>query len=137
MLVKDVMSTKLFFLHENLKISIDDILRLEKIRNIPVVDSDYKLVGLVTYRELIKALAKKVDKVTVKDFMIEGDDVRAVNPETPLKGVIDIMIVNRFGCLPVVDENRKLVGIVTEIDLLKTLYELSSLPDEFYKPGTS
>ena len=68
MLVKDVMSTKLFFLHEDLKISIDDILRLEKIRNIPVVDSDYKLVGLVTYRELIKALAKKVDRVTVKDL---------------------------------------------------------------------
>lgn len=133
MLAKDVMSTKLFFLWEDLKISVDDILRLEKIRNIPVINSDYRLVGLVTYRELIKALAKKVDKISVKDFMIKDDEVRAVSPQTPLKGIIDIMIVNRFGCLPVVDENRKLLGIVTEIDLLKTLYDMSTLPDNFYK----
>ena len=130
MLVKDIMSEKLFCFKENQIISISDILKLEKIRNIPVVNEERKLVGLITHRELISALAKKLNNIPVRDIMIKG--VKAVEPETPLKGAIDVMIVNKFGCLPVVDNTRKLIGIITEVDLLKTLYDQTSMPAGFY-----
>ncbi len=112
-------------------ISVSDILELEKIRNIPVVDENQKLVGLITYRELIRALTKKLDSIPVQDIMVK--EVKAVGPDTPLKGAIDVMIVNKFGCLPVVDNNRKLIGIITEIDLLKTLYDQTTMPSGFYE----
>ena len=130
MLVKDIMSERLFCFKENQVISISDILKLEKIRNIPVVNEERKLVGLITHRELISALAKKLNNIPVRDIMIKG--VKAVEPETPLKGAIEVMIVNKFGCLPVVDNTRKLIGIITEVDLLKTLYDQISMPAGFY-----
>ncbi|MBI3590052.1 MAG: CBS domain-containing protein [Candidatus Melainabacteria bacterium] len=124
------MSKKLFYFAENQVITIADILKLEKIRNIPVVDKEHKLVGLVTYKEIIGALVKKLDKVQVKDIMVR--EVKAVEPETPLKGAIDMMIINRFSCLPVVSPHRRLIGIITEVDLLKTLYDQTAMPSGFY-----
>ena len=128
--VKDIMNKDLFYFTEDQVISISDILNLEKIRNIPVINKDYKLVGLITHRELIGALAKRVKDVPIKNIMIK--EVKAVEPETPLKGAIEIMIVNKFGCLPIVDQRRRLIGIITEIDLLKTLYDQIGMPGGFY-----
>ena len=58
--------------------------------------------------------------------------VISVEPTTPLIGALEVMIVNKYGCLPVVDSNRKLLGIISEIDMLKLLYKNSKLPDDWY-----
>lgn len=129
MLVRDVMRTELFFFEEDQMISISDILGLEKVRNIPVIDKNKKLVGLITHRELMKALSKKSENIAVKDYMVT--EVIAVGPDIPLKGAIDIMIINKFGCLPVVNEDRKLIGMLTETDLLQLLFKMVKLPDYF------
>ncbi len=127
MYVKDVMSNKVHYFKEDQTISIIDILDMDKIRNIAVVNSEFKLVGLVTYRELLVALASRVGNIKVKDIMIE--EVTTVAPHTPLKGAIDIMIANRYGCLPVVDNERNLTGILTEKELLQELFDMVELPD--------
>ena len=123
MRVKDIMNTKITYLKEEQLLSVKDILSLENIRNIPVIDNNFKLTGLITYRELIQALTKKTDSVKVRDIMLS--DVKTVTPDTPLKGALEIMILNKFGCLPVVDSHRRLMGIITEIDLIKNLLTLS------------
>ena len=46
-----------------------------------------------------------------------------MDPATPLKHVAEILIDRKFGALPVI-ENNLLVGIITEIDLLRALYEM-------------
>ena len=131
MIIKDVMKTDLFVLEEEARLKdAADMMKLERIRHIPVVDKNFKLVGLVTHRSLLSVLAKRKENFLIKDIMTK--DVKAVEPETPLKGAIDVMIVNKFGCLPVVDNTRKLIGIVTEIDLLKTLCEMTPMPEGFY-----
>lgn len=131
MRIKDIMNTYLFALKENDSLSdASDVMKLEKIRHIPIVDDDYKLIGLVTHKDLIRAIAKKHSPILIREIMRKN--VKAVEPETPLKGAIEVMILNKFGCLPVVDNDRKLIGIVTEIDLLKFLYETLKLPDDFY-----
>lgn len=129
MLVKDVMKTESFFFEEDQVISISDILGLEKVRNIPVIDKNKKLVGIITHRELMKALSKKSENISVKDYMVT--EVIAVGPDIPLKGAIDIMIINKFGCLPVVSSDRRLLGILTETDLLQLLFKMVKLPDYF------
>ncbi len=131
MRIKDIMKTDLFVLEEEARLKdAADMMKLERIRHIPVVDKNFKLVGLVTHRGLLSVLARRKENFLIKDIMIK--DVKAVEPETPLKGAIEVMIVNKFGCLPVIDNTRKLIGIVTEIDLLKTLYDITPMPEDFY-----
>ena len=132
MRIKDIMNLEPFILYEEDSISnASEFMKKEKIRNFPVVDKNSTLIGLITLREIITALSNDKKKTTVKDVMIK--EVTAVEPDTPLKGAIEIMLINKFGCLPVVNKERKLIGIVTETDLLKTLYDVSTLPVDFYK----
>jgi len=132
MRAKDVMNTEIFVLHET-----DDILQAsnfmkkERIRNLPVVDERNKLIGLVTLREIVDALANGKKNITIGDIMIR--EVKAIGPDTPLKGAIEVMIINKFGSMPVVDSNRKLLGMISELDLLKKLYSMSDMPDDFYR----
>ena len=119
MRVKDIMNTKIMYLTVDRELSLSDILNLEDARNIPVVNHDLTLAGLITYRELVKALVNNSNTVHVKDIMLPH--VTWVTPETPLKGAIEVMVLNKFSCLPVVDPNKKLMGVVTDIDLLKRL----------------
>ena len=125
------MNLEPFILYEEDNIlNASEFMKKEKIRNFPVVDKNDRLIGLVTLREIITALSGEKKKTIVKDVMVK--EVIAVEPDTPLKGAIEVMLVNKFGCLPVVDKERKLIGIVTETDLLKTLYDVSTLPADFY-----
>jgi CBS domain-containing protein len=48
-------------------------------------------------------------------------DPIAVGPDTTIAEAARILIKARFGCLPVVDENRNVIGIVTEHDFMKVL----------------
>lgn len=131
MYIQDIMNTYLFTLSEDDTISdASDVMKLEKIRHIPIVDKDYKLIGLVTHRDLIGALAKRLENFPIKDIMKKK--VITVGPHTPLKGAIEVMIINKIGCLPVVHGEGKLIGIVTEIDLLKVLYDTVKIPSDFY-----
>ena len=131
MYVKDMMTTDLFVVNESDKVeSASTILNFRNVRHVPVVNNDNKLVGLITPRELFGGLIKEPNGFLAKDVM--KTEVITVQPGTPLIGALDVMIVNKFGCLPVVDNNRKLVGIISEIVLLKLLYKESKLPDDWY-----
>lgn len=132
MRVKDVMNSEPFILQEEETIlSASKLMKKEKVRNLPVVDEENKLTGLITLREIIETVFTNPSKILVKDAMIK--QVTAVQLDTPLKGAIEVMLVNKFGCLPVIDNEKKLLGIVTESDLLKKLYEVTEMPEDFFK----
>lgn len=58
----------------------------------------------------------KKEKILVKDIMIK--DVIAVFPETTLLKASAIMTKNGYNGLPVVNKDQKVIGIITEYDLL-------------------
>ena len=91
----------------------------EKIRHIPIEDNNHHLVGLVTYRQLIRFLAGRPQKdlqlTPVSDIMLQN--VETVTPETGTIDAIHKMRSQHISCLPVIKEDR-LVGIVTETDFL-------------------
>jgi CBS domain-containing protein len=100
---------------------VDDLLKQNHIRHVPVVDGR-KLVGLVSHRDLIRALARQAagrpsEPVMVKDVMAR--EVDTVQPQASALEVIDRLLDKRYGCLPVVDGQGALVGIITESDLLR------------------
>lgn len=130
MIVKDIMNLKSPVLHEEDTIlNASKFMKEERIRNLPVVNVENKLVGLITLREIIETVFSNPEKILVKDSMIKI--IATVSPEASLKSAIEVMMVNKYGCLPVIDKEHKLVGMVSEADLLSKLYELSDLPSDF------
>jgi CBS domain-containing membrane protein len=127
--VRDVMTADVTTLKRNDKLTLaDDIMRLGRIRHLPVVDDDDQLlVGIVSQRDLFRdALAhalgygrhaqrKILDTLSVKEVMTS--DVTTTSPDTSLIEAARILTERKIGCLPVV-ENRRLVGILTEGDFV-------------------
>ncbi|MGQ9494657.1 MAG: CBS domain-containing protein [Thermoanaerobaculaceae bacterium] len=98
-----------------------------RIRHLPVVRGK-KLVGLVTHRDLLAASfsvfaevsereeRRLFSQIPVKELM---HDAVTAPPDMPVRDAAQILLENKFGCLPVVAEDKELVGIVTEADFLK------------------
>ncbi|MCA9669499.1 MAG: CBS domain-containing protein [Myxococcales bacterium] len=104
-----------------------ELMEMERIRHLPVVDGK-RLIGLVTYRDLLAAHRQRVDGLIAEldepiDLAIPVSRVMrrqlwTVNPQTPALEGARIMSDHDFGCLPVIDDGD-LVGIVTEADYLE------------------
>ncbi len=95
-------------------------------RQIPVENDQHQLVGLVSYRSLIRYLAKRNQKkedplVAVKDIM--NPDPITIAPETKTLEVIRIMKTEGVACLPVVRAGQ-LLGLVTELNFMGVAAEL-------------
>jgi len=95
----------------------ENIFHLGRLRHLPVV-SGKKLVGLVSHRDYLRALARYGEQrgriQAAGDVMTKR--LTTVKPETPLRKALGLMMRNKFGCLPVVDGKGALVGILTETD---------------------
>jgi CBS domain-containing protein len=97
-------------------------------RHLPVVENDI-LVGIITDRDVRLAVNSPVvdAKVAlVRESVLDGvrvdecmtPDPQCVSSNTPLHEVADLLSLNKFGAMPVVDEG-KLVGMISYIDFLK------------------
>ncbi len=127
--VADVMTRDLVTVDRNDKLATaDDVMRLGRIRHLPVVDEEGALAGIVTQRDLfhsgiLKALgygtharARALDLLVVKEAMTS--EPVTTSPETPLAEAAQVMLDKKIGCLPVVSQG-KLVGLLTEADFVR------------------
>jgi len=105
----------------------EDIMVLGEIRHLPVVHGD-RLVGIVTQRDILRAsLSSLIEHrpedrsafrrgVSVAEMMTSP--VITVTPDVTVNEAAEIMAERKIGCLPVVEERDRLVGLVTETDIL-------------------
>jgi len=128
-LVRDLMTTDVVTVGRNEKLLIaDDVMRLGRIRHLPVVDDDGALAGIVSQRDLLhngllKALGygthtqrEALDMVVVKEAM--KTEIETVAPDAPLIDAARRMLELKIGCLIVVEAGR-IAGILTESDFVK------------------
>lgn len=104
----------------------DELMAENNIRQIPVVNRR-ELVGIVTDRDIRSFLSdalrtdpeerEKALKTPVRDIMTSGPVF--VSPDDDLQDAIEILIEQKFGAVPVVDEAEGLVGIVSYVDMLR------------------
>ena len=130
MVVEEIMSRNPFAVQVTESLGkVMGMLREADIRHLPVLEGD-TLVGIVSDRDVrsyeLPALlelddpsrARTLLKTPIGDIM--SSDVVSVNPETDVGELIDLMIEQKIGAVPVVDlESTELVGIVSYIDALR------------------
>jgi acetoin utilization protein AcuB len=107
------------------------ITRAQRIRHLPVLE-DGRLVGLVTDRDLRLAMppiwaADQAELTTALNQRrmreVMTTDIVTVQSDTPVEEAAKLLYTHRIGCVPIVDDG-KLVGILTETDLLRAFCEL-------------
>jgi CBS domain-containing protein len=131
--VGDVMTRDLVTVNQNDKlVSADDVMRLGRVRHLPVVDDDGALAGIVSQRDLfhgglLRALgygtharSQALGLLWVKDAM--HNEVVTTTADTALRDAARVMLERKLGCLVVVDAG-KIVGILTEADFVKQALE--------------
>ncbi|UCD85591.1 MAG: CBS domain-containing protein [Deltaproteobacteria bacterium] len=109
------------------------LLKDNKIRHLPVVEKD-RIVGIVTDRDIRHFIIPRKDPKTkgkfnfqLKDLKVEDvmtSDPITVTPDTRIEQVARLMLEHKIGGIPVVDQKRRLVGIVTEEDTMRVFVEL-------------
>ena len=134
MAVKDFMTRKVVYISPDTTIAhAADIMRDQKLHRLPVIEND-KLVGLVTEGTIAEASPSKatslsiyemnylLNKTKVKDVMIH--DVVTISQYASLEDATYLMLKNKIGILPVVD-NEQVYGIITDRDIFKAFLEVS------------
>ena len=127
--VADVMTRKVMTLERNETLrTADDVMRLGRIRHLPIVDTDGSLAGIVSQRDLfhsglVRALGfgshareQALDALAVKEAM--KTEVLTTTPNTLLTEAAKVMLERKVGCLVVLDAN-KIAGILTESDFVR------------------
>lgn len=138
--VNDLMTTKVFSLQENDNVqTARSLMALVRIRHIPIVDKDKAFVGLLTHRDLLSVTISKLAEVeaevqdeidaTIPIREIMRRDATTVTEDMDLREAAEILLKHKYGCLPVVRQNR-LVGILTEADFLKLTISLMDALDK-------
>ncbi|MBI3307372.1 MAG: CBS domain-containing protein [Candidatus Omnitrophica bacterium] len=114
---------------------VEEKLRVKGIRHLPVVDDNHVVVGLITQRDLYRTLsphrnedgdsvydAAALDAFILKRIMTSNP--ATLTPDNMVAEAVNLMAAGRYGCIPIVDVNKKIVGIVTETNILKYLAKL-------------
>ncbi|MEM5881038.1 MAG: CBS domain-containing protein [Candidatus Aenigmatarchaeota archaeon] len=128
--IRDVMNRVVFTCEPNLTVERAASIMVEKGIGSLIVVENNKLIGVVTNRDIMKAVARGEDlsRLEVKNIMTKK--VITISPSNTLEEAVDLMLKFKIKRLPVIDGD-KLVGIVTVSDIIviepKIIQSLASL----------
>ncbi|MGE0268719.1 MAG: HPP family protein [Candidatus Omnitrophota bacterium] len=116
-----------------------------RIRHMPVIDENNRLIGIVSQRDIYRTVAPRKNQqgevFYEKELLVENDqffydrqtldeyilcrvmrkDPETLTEENSVKDAIHLMVKKKIGCVPIINEQREVVGIVTRHDILDTL----------------
>ncbi len=101
---------------------VKELLINHRIHHVPVVDANYKLLGIVTTYDLFKLGVDHKDYPTTKVANVMTKILATIEPTDKVGTAAEVFMEHLFHALPVT-ENGKLVGIVTSFDILKYEYQ--------------
>lgn len=121
------MTTDLFTVREDDLVDLAvSVMEWRHVRNVPVEDAGGRLVGLVTHRDLLRLVAQgrhgEETGVAVREIMTK--DPPTAMADTPTLEAMRRLQGDGGGCLPVVDAEGRLIGLVTQSDLLRVAEQL-------------
>ncbi len=136
-------------------LKVGKLMKDHHIRRIPVVDENGQVVGIISDRDVRDASPSKATTLDMYEMHYLLAELKAKNimtakpitvkPTDTVEQAALIMLDNKVGGLPVVDDSGKLVGIISDHDVFKALVDITGarmgglqfaieLPDQ---PGTA
>lgn len=113
------------------------LMKDKKIRRLPVVDANMRVVGIVSDRDIKDASPSKATTLDMHElyYLLSELKIKDIMTKSPLcaeaddsvEGVALVMMERGFGGMPVVDKNRRLVGIITESDIFRVLVSITGV----------
>lgn len=144
--LSDIMRTEFASLREDDRLDLaDQVMKLGRVRHLPVLDDHGRLVGIVSHRDLLEASLTSVlsfeaehrrgflRSIEVREVMQRAVETAA--PDTTLAAAASRMIRHKIGCLPVVRPDGTMIGLVTETDLMIAAYMPEALTSDGSRPG--
>jgi acetoin utilization protein AcuB len=134
MLVRERMSTRPVTIGADVPITEAlRVMRENQVRRLPVLDREGNLVGIVSEKDLLYASPSPATSLSIYEMHyllsrlrlteLMTTELITVTPDAPLEEAARIMVDNKIGGLPVLQEGR-LVGIITETDIFKVFLEM-------------
>jgi CBS domain-containing protein len=102
--------------------TVRELFQQNRIHHLPVVEGK-KLVGMVSVTDLYK-LGRSFDEyrnIRVKEVMT--DKVGTLYPNEQIGAAAEVFLENLFHAVPIVNEERELMGLVTTFDVLKYQFD--------------
>lgn len=115
---------------------VSDIFAMNKFNHIPVINEEEQLAGMISRKDFNKVLTtfsifniaraeadnRRIQKsIMVKDVM--SKIVIHLHPNDPISMAFEIFKENLIHALPVMDDNNRIIGIITTFDLLNYAFE--------------
>jgi CBS domain-containing protein len=132
--VADVMTRKIVTLSEQDALDTADYgMHRMRFRHLPVVDGNGRLVGILSHSDLLHAASSPLsDKEAERNELILRQPVRrimqrevlTVQPGDSLIQAGKVLWESKIGCLPVVDAEGALVGMLTKSDFIRVALQL-------------
>jgi len=97
-----------------------ELLRELDVRHVPVINDDGDLVGILSDRDLAGRPPASLPSSTARVADVMSGAVVSVDPQADVREVIERLLENRIGAIPVVDGESKVVGIVSYVDVLRS-----------------
>lgn len=101
-----------------------DLLNRKPIQHLPIVSETGELVGMVSDRDIL-VLPLTEDHRPLQDIM--SREVIAATAETSIRELASRMVDEQVHCIPVLDKQHKLLGIVTSADVLSCVVNQAPL----------
>jgi acetoin utilization protein AcuB len=130
--VSDIMTARIVTveLDDRLEV-VKDIFDTVKFHHLLVLDEHKKLCGVVSDRDLLKALSPYVGSAaeTARDLATLNKRVHQImtrhpitlRPQSEISEAVNVLLTHRISCIPIVDDERTPVGILSWRDLLRSL----------------
>lgn len=106
-------------------VEVWNLFKSSGIYHAPVITGDNKIDGIVSDRDLLKSLIIENDRVVnrtegiISDIMVR--EVITASRFTDIRRIAKVMFDEHIGSMPILDDNRKLEGIITRSDILHAL----------------
>jgi len=119
-MIEHIMTKKVFVaMPDDPLVNVADFMRRNNIGSIAVINAEGKLVGILTERDIVRAVSEGRLDAKVKEYMTA--EVIGVKKETSEWEAAEVMLERGFRHLPVVDDNNKVIGIVSIRDIARGL----------------
>ncbi|WP_019892092.1 CBS and ACT domain-containing protein [Allobaculum stercoricanis] len=112
--------------------AVIDLMKYNKIHRTPVVDSNDELVGLITEGMIASSNSATSLSIYELNYLLSKTNVRtvmikhpiSVNENALMEEAAEKLLKHDIGCLPVVNDQNKVTGILTQNDIFKAFLDM-------------